>query len=397
MSTKPRSRALLGLFSVAFTAGVGLWMVPPVLPQIGAQEHLGPAGVAMIASAGYVTEILGYLLAGRTIARSGAHRALTYSLGFQVLGDLLFVLGGHLGLYLVGRVFQGLGMSWAWLGVMIGVVEERGRAASKSLPLLVVGFTLGNVVGPGIGGLGGIRLPFLVHAVLSLIVLAAVAPNRWRVVEEPLGFLHSSIGRDRAFRFVMAAWAIFGFSFGYIEGALPVHFATRLSQAGVGFLYMLGALAAAVGAVTLGRLAGSHRSRPGVALGMVLIAGGLLAGSISDSVAVWVAAFVIFGLGAGGSDPNILGVITSDVPFEIMIGVQTLAAEAFAIGLFIGPVLGGILAEQAGFAVAGMVIALPSMAFAVVGMSLAVARGRASREGPAPWVQGAPERDEPEP
>jgi MFS family permease len=392
--TKPGSSTLLALFSVAFTAGVGLWMVPPVLPQIGVQQHLGPAGVAVIASAGYVTEIIGYLLAGRTIARSGAHRALMFSLGFQVLGDLLFVLGGHLGLYLVGRVFQGLGMSWAWLGVMIGVIEERGRAASKTLPLLIVGFTLGNVVGPGIGGLGGIRLPFLVHAVLSLIVLAAVAPNRWDVVAEPFGFLHSSIGRDRAFRFVIVAWSIFGFSFGYIEGALPVHFATRLSQSGVGFLYMVAAVAAAVGAVTLGRLAGSHRSRPGVALGMAFIAGGLLAGSISDSVAVWVAGAVIFGLGAGGSDPNILGVITTDVPFEIMIGVQTLAAEAFAIGLFIGPLLGGILAEQAGFGVAGIVIAVPSMAFAVVGTSLGIARRRAPGSGSAPHMQGAPERDD---
>jgi MFS family permease len=387
---------MVGLFSVAFTAGVGLWMVPPVLPQIGVQEHLGPAGVAMIASAGYVTEILGYLLAGRTISRSGAHRALMYSLCFQALGDLLFVLGGHLGLYLIGRVFQGLGMSWAWLGVMIGVVEERGRAASKRLPLLIVGFTLGNVVGPGIGGLGGIRLPFLVHAILSLLVLAAVAPNRWKVVEEPFGFLHSSIGRDPSFRFVIAAWSIFGFSFGYIEGALPVHFATRLSQAGVGFLYMVGAVAAAVGAVTLGRLAGSHRSRPGVALGMAFIAGGLLAGSIADSVAVWVVGLAIFGLGAGGSDPNILGVITTDVPFEIMIGVQTLAAEAFAIGLFIGPMLGGILAEQAGFDVAGIVIALPSIAFAVVGMSFLIARGRASGKDPAHRTQVVPE-GEPEP
>lgn len=397
MSTKPSSKTLIGLFSVAFVGGVGLWMVPPVLPQIGAQEHLGPAGVAMIASAGYLAEILGYLLAGRTIARSGAHRAIAFSLGFQVLGDLLFVLGGHLGLYLVGRVFQGLGMSWAWLGVMIGVVEDRGRAASRSLPLLIVGFTLGNVVGPGVGGLGGIRLPFLIHAALSLIVLAAVAPNRWKVVEEPLGFLHSSIGRDRSFRFVMAAWSVFGFSFGYIEGALPVHFSTHLSQSGVGFLYMVGAVAAAVGAVTLGRLAGSHRSRPGVALGMVFISAGLLAGSMADSVGLWVVGMVVFGLGAGGSDPNILGVITSDVPFEIMIGVQTLAAEAFAIGLFIGPMLGGILAEQAGFSVAGIVIALPSLTFAVVGTILVMARGMPTRQSPAPSVDGTTTRGEPEP
>src|SRR5437870_846242 len=107
------SRTLIALFSVAFVAGVGLWMVPPVLPAIGAREHLGPAGVAAIASVGYFTEVIGYLLAGRAIARSGAHRAIVLSLSFAVLGDLLFVVGGHLDLYVAGRVFQGLGMSWA--------------------------------------------------------------------------------------------------------------------------------------------------------------------------------------------------------------------------------------------------------------------------------------------
>jgi len=370
------ARTFMTLCVVAFIAGVGLWMVPPVLPQIGRIEHLGPAGVATVAAAGYFAEIIGYLMAGRSIAKSGAFRALTVSLVLQAGGDLFFVVGGHLGFYLAGRVLQGLGMSWAWLGVMIGVVEERGRAATKRLPLLVVGFTLGTVVGPVVGGLGGIRLPFVIHAVTCLVVLVALVPNRWTVIQEPFGFLHRSMIRDRAFRFAIVAWGIFGFSFGYVEGALPVHFATHLDQAGVGRLYTLGAAAAAIGALTIGRLAASSRARLGVTVGMTLIAAGLLTGSIADSVAWWCVGLVAFGLGAGGNDPNILAVIMSDVPFEIMIGVQTLSAEAFAVGLVIGPLLGGLLAQGPGFAVAGMAASVPSAAFAVIAAVLLSGRWR---------------------
>ena len=66
----------------------------------------------------------------------------------------------------------------------------------------------------------------------------------------------------------------------------------------------------------------------------------------------------------------------SDVPFEIMIGVQTLSAEAFAVGLVIGPLLGGLLAQGPGFAVAGMAASVPSAAFAVIAAVLLSGRWR---------------------
>ena len=370
-------RTLLVLLAVATVEGIGNWLVPPVLPAIGRAEHLGPAGVGAIAAVGGAAEIPGYLMAGKVVARFGARRALWMGLAATVLADIVFLIGGDPLIYGAARVAQGFGAAAIWMGIVFTVIERRGRYAGRDLPAALVGYSLGHIVGPLIGGLGGIRVPFLVHAGLACPVLVAV----WRLPGPPgrteFRLLSLPSMRDPAFRYALAAWSMTGLALGFAQGTLPLHFAGELRQSGVGGLYAVTAAAAAVGAVTVGHLARTSMARVGVTIGLVLYAVGILAAGFSETLWIWLLALIVLGIGSGGVDPNLVGYVAHSATAERMIGVQTVTVLAFAVGVLVGPAVGGVVAERAGFPAASLTIVLPTLAFAI-GSVWFLVRGRAS-------------------
>jgi ACDE family multidrug resistance protein len=367
-SAAPDRWLLWILVTAAAVEGVSGWLVSPILPVVGRNLHLGPAGIGIISSAAGAAQLPAYLLAGRSIGRFGARRALLIGMVCSVAADGLYLAGGGAALYFLARLLQGTEAAWIWMGIIFCIIERRGRHAGRELPAVFAGYSAGHVIGPLVGGIGGVRIPFLVHLVLVVPVMVAVVriPRRAPAPAAPL--FSVAMLRDPTFRYAMLGWSIVGLCLGFFQGGLAVHFAERLAQAQVGWLYTLTAVAAAIGAFSVGRLAHTTFRRRGVALAAVLYAAGMFAAGASHSLGVWILAAVVIGLGSGGIEPNLVAYVAHTAAPALLVAIQTVTVEGFAVGLFVGPALGGLIAEHSGFGVASATIAVPAIVLAMISM-----------------------------
>ena len=232
------------------------------------------------------------------------------------------------------------------------------------------GYSVGTLVGPLLAALGGVRAPFVAYAVVLLgcvpLVLRLPRPATRQVLRRDPAVLRTS-----GFWYASLAILFAMTTFGTLDGVLPLHFATHLSQAQIGFSYALMALLVAASSALAGR------TRPGVALafGIVAVTVGIAAAGATGTVAAWAVALVAVGLGAGGAETGSTGVLLDLVPRESVVSAMVVWSQVGIIGYLVAPTLGGQVVTHLGFGWLGLV---PLTSALAVGCAALLAR-RATR------------------
>jgi MFS family permease len=355
------------VLAVLDAAGYG--MLAPVLPEIGERTGTGPGVAGALVACFALGQLAGYPLAGLSAARWGATPVLVGSLVLLLAGDAGFVLGDGLGAWFAARGVQGLGAAGLWIGVTFAILEHWPDTAYQRLTGVLAAYAVGSIFGPAIGAVEGIRAPFLLHGLVTLVAFLPLLALRAPKVRARLG-TDRSVLRSRAFAVSAAGIVLISLAIGTIDGPLPLHLASELEQPEIAALYVLTAILVAVGSTAAGRVS------PATALwgAALLIPVGIGVVGVTGSVPPWAVGMSVAGAGFGIGEAGALGFLLVTVDRERIVTAWVIWSQLWAIGYLVGPAVAGLVAEAWGYAALGLV---PLVGSVLVAWALRATKGDA--------------------
>jgi MFS family permease len=340
----------LALLGLGVLDAAGYSVIVPVTPAIAASTGAGPALIGALVASFPAAMLLGYSLAGHGVRRRRPTVVLAGALALLALGSLGFVVGGGLPAYFAGRLVMGLGSGGLWIAITFATLERWPGREYLCMSRLYAAYSVGGLVGPALGAIGGVRGPFLAYLALVALALPLVAavgtPPRPRRFEPD-----RSVLRLPGFWLACAGVLFAILALGLVEGVLPLHVADRLRQAQIGWLYVGLALLLAASSVVAGRLA----PRRAVAASVVLVPAGVALAGVTGTVPLFVVGLALAGVGVGVGETGSTGVLLEAVAPERIVTAMVLWSQLGIVGYLAGPAVGGAVAEAFGFAAVGLV------------------------------------------
>jgi MFS family permease len=359
----------LVLLAVAALDAAGYSMIAPVVPAISEQTGAGPGLIGALVAMFAVGQLIGFPLAGRAIQRRHASFVLSVSLALMIVGDLGFVLGDTLAVYFPARLIQGIGAGGFWMGVTFAVLERFPGEELRRLSGVLASYSVGGIIGPAIGAVGGIRGPFFIHMLLVLgaafAMLAVGAPRERAQFTSDRAAL-----RLRGFWLASAGILMIALGYGALDGPLPLHFAEHLSQSEIAGLYVVGALVLGASAAAAGR----GPPRPMLLAAAVVLTVGISLAGLTETVPWWLLALALAAVGLGIGETGALGILLETVGSTRIVTAMVVWSQVWALGYLAGPAVAGVVAESFGFDAIGFV---PLAAALIVFVAFALAPKRA--------------------
>lgn len=341
---------LLGLGALD---AAGYSVIVPVAPAIADATGAGPTVIGLLVASFAAGMVAGFALAGRGITRHGSNAVLALSLALVALGTLGFVLGESLAIYFPSRFLMGLGSGGVWIGVTFDTLARWPGQEYLCMSRIFAAYSAGGLIGPALGAFGGIHGPFLAYLTLLLIavplVLAVGEPATRRSFTNDGQVLHT-----RGFKLASAAVLFAVLALGIFEGVLPLHFADRLNQSEIAALYVAAALIVTISAAA----AATVPPRPLVVASVTLASAGIALAGAAAEVPLWLIALVLAAVGIGFGNTGSIGVLVQAVPIERIVTAMVIWSQIGIAGYLLGPLLGGLVADQLGYAYLGLVPAL---------------------------------------
>jgi MFS family permease len=344
------NRAYLALLALGALDASGYSVIAPVLPAISRELGAGPALMGVLVASFPAAMIVGFAAAGQLVRRGRISLALRLSLLLTIAGACGFVFGSGLGLYLASRALMGFGSGGLWIGITFATLGRWPGQEYLCMSRVFAAYSVGGLLGPALGAIGGIRGPFAAYAILALaglLVQRALSSTRDQLRFEP----DRTVLRLRGF-WVASAGILFAvMGLGIVEGVLPLHLAERLSQAQIGALYIGMSLLVSASAAA----AGSMRPRPLLVASTVLLVAGLAAAGATLSIPLWLLALALAAVGIGFANTGSLGVLIETVRTDRIITAMVVWSQLGILGYLLGPLAGGGLVQGVGFAALGVV------------------------------------------
>ena len=341
---------LLGLGALD---AAGYSVIVPVAPVIADTTGAGGAVIGLLVASFAVGMLAGFALAGWGITRLGTRAVLVISLVLVVLGAVGFVVGDSLPAYFVGRLVMGLGSGGIWIGVTFDTLARWPGQEYLCMSRVFAAYSVGGLLGPALGALGGIHGPFLAYLALLVAALPLVL-----LVGGPASRRAFSADRDvlrtPGFKLASAAILFAVVALGIFEGVLPLHLADRLSQSEIAAVYVLASVLVAASAA----VAGSLRPRPLLFVAVALATAGIALGGATVQVSLWLLALLLAAVGIGVGNTGSIGLLVESVPAERIVTAMVIWSQIGIAGYIVGPVAGGAVSEQLGFEYLGIIPAL---------------------------------------
>lgn len=360
------------LLTLAAVDAASYSVIAPVLPQIARQLHAAPGKIGILAAAFAAASILGFAVAGRFIRRTTTLRILGVALLVMAVGSLGFIVASGWAAYLIARAAMGFASGGLWIGIAIATLERWPGQEYVRLSRVLAAYSVGGLAGPALGAMGGIHAPFaayLVLALLGVVAVSTVSPARTgRRFEGDFTAL-----RERGFWLAAGGIVFAMLALGVVEGVLPLHLSTHLSQTEIGGLYVGMSLVVAVSAGA----SGSLRPVPILLASTVPVVLGLGLVGATSSVTIWVLALALAGVGVGAAYTGSLGVLIDTVEPQRIVTAMVIWSQLALVGYLVGPLGGGGLAQAFGFRTIGLVPL--GAALLLVAAYAAVVRGPRNR------------------
>ncbi|MDA0256788.1 MAG: MFS transporter, partial [Chloroflexi bacterium] len=380
------SRPFIALAIAIFGATMGLGMVVPVLPLYARDLGASSTEIALTYSTFAATQLVVSPFAGRLADRFGRRPFLIAGLLAYAVAALGWYLTSSIEATLLLRALSGLGagllfsVAFAYVGELAPRGQE-GRYMGTFGLFDFLGFGVGPLIGGVIRDVWGLDAVFLAMAAVmtgGAVAIAVLLPAHPRakaaaiskgarpsrdadaeataVVAEarrrrPMPW--GAVLRDRQIQALFAAGTSFSLAFGtafpfaavYLEDEIGAS-ATLVGVAFAAQEFTGGALQPATG-----WLADRVSRRAMVVGGAVLVAIGYVATSFTTTYVIFLLAFAI-GPGVGGA-ANRVATQALNVEVGRRVGLATamgLASAAFAFGILVGSLLGGVVVEFVGTA-----------------------------------------------
>jgi MFS family permease len=376
-------RTYLVLLALAVLDSTAYSVIGPVLPALSASTGASTTVLGWLTASFPVAMLGGFVLAV-PLRRRSTRTPFLVAIGLLVLGSLGFVGSEQLAVLFPARMVMGLGSGVLWIAVTLSTLEYWPGSEYVRMSRVYGAYSVGALLGPLLGALPGSHRPFVGYALLLLLAVPLV----WTMPSAPVrvaSVTDWSALRLRGFWFSALAIMFAMLAFGLLDGVLPLHFGSELTQTQIGFTYAATALLVAVAAT------GSSRLRPVVALwlGGVGVVVGVGAAGLSSQVAVWFGALALVGLGAGASETGATGALLEAVPTERIATAMVVWSQVAILGYVVAPAVGAPLADAAGFGAVGLVPLAVGLLVVVVG-AVSAARGRRTPSAAADLVAAAP-------
>lgn len=341
---------LLGLGALD---AAGYSIIVPVAPAIAEATGSGPTTIGLLVASFAAGMVAGFALAAWGITRHGSRAVLALSLGLVAIGALGFMLGDSLSIYFPSRLLMGFGSGGVWMGVTFDTLARWPGQEYLCMSRIFAAYSFGGVLGPALGAFGGVRGPFFAYLALLLaalpLVLVVAAPAQGRAFAADRDVL-----RTRGFKLASAAILFAVLALGVFEGILPLHFAEQLDQTEIAALYVAASVVVAVSAVAASKL----RPLPLVVAAIVLATSGIALAGAAAHVPLWLIAVLIAAVGIGVGNTASIGVLVEAIRPERIVTAMVIWSQLGIVGYLLGPLLGGAVADEVGFAYVGLVPAV---------------------------------------
>ncbi|MGA2974337.1 MAG: MFS transporter [Spirochaetia bacterium] len=365
---------IAALFGAAVLFFVALYAYVPSLPAYIAERTSNLTAVGVVLSMyglwmavlrmplGVVTDATGrnkpYLVAGVLMAGIGA---------------VVMALGKTLGMLAFGRALTGVAAA-AWVPMI--VVFAGFFPAEKAIfatSLLSFASSIGQMIGTSLTGfletLGGYSLAFFAAAGLSVaasIIVACVKIPRRDAGSRGLVTARSilAIFRRRdvlipSFTNALCQFGVWALTFGF----MPLLARRMGASTVVTSLIMTLNIAANTAANLFATLIANRGGRRPLLYGsFAVFAGGALLAGLSRSIPVLIASAVVMGLAGGLFFPILLGLSIQRVDAAHRSTAMGIHQSVYAVGMFTGPWIGGVLADAIGLRAMFVIVAAFSLA-----------------------------------
>lgn len=289
----------------------------------------------------------------------------------SALGALFLGIGTNVNTLIIGRAITGLAAaSWVVMVVIFSELfppEEAVRASG----LVTMISSLSRMVASGLNGFlndwGGFKLAFILSAIVAGFALLVIIPTRenLQISNRPtptniLGLIRKRSVLIPSLVCIVIQYVNWGGSFGFIPILAKDFGATNLIQSGltslsIGFTF-LGNLCVA----TLVKRVGARRM---VIMGILLATCGIGIASIAPSLTLIVLAQAMTGLATGIGYPILMGMSIENVNANERASAMGLFQAIYALGMFAGPWMSGILSKSMGIQPMFGITAIFSLAF----------------------------------
>ncbi len=373
--------AVLVLVTLALFTDLLIYnMVVPFLP-----EHVvGNEGSALAVNVVFAAYPFGLLLALPLAARwcDRFRRRAAMLAGLAGLGaaTLLYLCATSFAALLAARLLQGAAGAVVWTVGLALVADafpakERGWAMGWAMS----GLSVGALVGPPIGGLlyawGGYSLPFLCAAGWTAVQAVVIAfalpelPRRHDAAQKPAEPVRR--GRGRSQLVTLGVIVVGGTVLSLLEPTLPLDLSDRLQMdaASIGLMFGCATVAYAVVSPLAGWVSDRYGHRRTMAWGLAGLA--VTLPLIAWPGSWWLEIIALAPFGAACA--FVLAPTLSDLANLADEGgdsgygsAYARSNVAYAVGMFVGPMLGGSLVSVLGFAGTLVLFGVASLAYVPV-------------------------------
>jgi MFS family permease len=349
-------RRLLALVCVVVFVDTMLFgALVPLLPGYADDFDLSKLQAGALFAAFGAGALFGGIPGGVLAARVGPRRAVVAGLAVLALASIGFALAGSPLSLGVARFVQGLSSTMTWAGALAWVTVEADRSRRGQTLGTVFGFAVaGAIAGPMFGALAeaaSIRVTFAVVGAGALILAMVAALHPPAREQASTGGGLAAAFADPAFLVGLWLSALPAFFFGVLDVLAPL----ALHDAGwsaltIGSVFVVAGLAEVAVSPVVGRASDRHGRLLPIRVGLVAAAStSVLLAVVSRPVllvVVAVASAVSFGsLFTPGmaltSDRAELAGLALGLGYGLM-------NTAWAVGVVLGPTLGGGLADTFG-------------------------------------------------
>ena len=351
------SLVLLGLSLLVVNLGFG--MFTPILPQYADTLGIDASALGFAYSLYNVALLVCLVPAGAMADRFGRVRMIVIGTVLFSLSSLMLAFVMDIVQFAIARMIEGAGTALTTPAVFaltadLAPTERRGRGMGFTGTLETVGSLASPTVGGVVAQTAGLRIPFYVAFVASLVSAALVVPIRdhggqsHASESSPLDMfrsLHQNIIQNGS----LLVLCFRGFIIGITQGlyvlvfVLYMTFKLGMALAEVGFAFTLISGSILAFSFLAGHFSDRFGRKPFVIVGGVIIASSLIAFSLTSSLLQVYLVCLILGFGVALNNAPINALLADCVIHEIRAKVMGGYEVVVSLGRMLGLMILGTL------------------------------------------------------
>ncbi|MBI2980725.1 MAG: MFS transporter [Deltaproteobacteria bacterium] len=342
------------LFSVVVIDLIGFGIVVPILPFYSVQFGASATTLGLILMSYAAMQFLFSPVWGKISDRYGRRQVIRITLLGGAIAQLVLGFAPNLTFVFIGRLLGGLfaaniSVASAYIA---DVTSEEERA--KGMGLIGVGFAIGFLLGPAIGGLlstYGYHQPILFSAALTTanLIYASLRlkePSRHKPSSE---IPRASVFKNRSVLRLSLVYFIFTIALSQLESIFALFMLDRFAYDARAVSYLLVMMALVMMAVQGGvmRRATDFLSEEKLFLiGVFLMVFSLCSIPWMESVSLLILPLIVASVGRGIGQPSLMSLVSKQAESHQRGAVMGTFQSFASLGRVIGPVAAGLLYDR---------------------------------------------------